>query len=104
MEIAVQLNCISYYHNTKAIYASGEILESRILEPNHKNIHHFQTAPKGEKINLKCTEKTFAEVSTVLQDKIVKFHICKVEIPNDFQKGFKFVFDSAESCAILQEN
>ena len=104
MEVAVQVINFAYYHSSKAAYISAEVLERRIIDTQHQNIHHFQTALKGEKINLKCSNKNYGELFKVLEDRILKFKVSSVELPKDCKQGFKFVFDSVEPCAILVGN
>ena len=104
MDIAVQVISVAYYHTSKSTFISAEVLEKRVINLKHTNIHHFETVQKGEKINLKCTDKSYSELAPVLSDRILKFRITSVELPKDCKQGFKFIFDSAEPCAILAEN
>ena len=104
MEVAVQVINIAYYHSSKAAYISAEVLEKRITDKQHPNIHHFQTAQKGERINLKCANKSYSELFEVLENRILKFTVSSIELPKDCKQGFKFIFDSVEPCAILVGN
>ena len=104
MEIAVQVISVAYYHSSKSTFISAEVLEKRVTDLKHGNIHHFQTVQKGEKINLKCSDKSYSELAPTLADRILKFRVSSVELPKDCKQGFKFIFDSVEPCAILVGN
>ena len=104
MDIAVQVISVAYYHSSKSTFISAEVLERKVTNQKHSNIHHFETVQKGEKISLKCTNKSYSELAPVLTDRILKFGINSVELPKDCKQGFKFIFDSVEPCAILAEN
>ena len=105
MNIAAQVTNFSFYHNSKAIYVTADVLEKQITAQScHQNYPHFKTVNKGDKINLNCIEENYSDILELLLNRILIFNIILVENPRDNKQGFKFVFRKVESCAILPEN
>ena len=102
MEIIVELNSFSYYHSSRIIYITGEILEFDIIEKSSTNC--FANIEKGQKLNFKSSKIDIEKIIGVLTNKIVFLKVTNLEEPRDSRQSAKFIFDSIKKCAILPEN
>ena len=103
MELVVELNSFSFYHKSKVLYITAEILDFKILEKNLE-CNYFTNIEKGLKINLKSCKNNTDEISKILTEKIVFINVTEIEEPRDSRQSLKYIFNSIKKCAILPEN
>ena len=103
MEIVVELNSFSFYHKSKVLYITAEILDFKLSEKSLDS-NYFQNIEKGIKINLKSGKNSTDEISKILTEKIVFLNVTEIEEPRDSRQSIKYIFNSIKKCAILPEN
>lgn len=102
MEIAVNVQSVSYYHSSKTLYSTVEVFEKRILEENSLHINYFKVVEIQQKINLIYKGEDVLTVLNKLSDRVLKINISGVEQAKDPTKGVKFIIRKVTKCELLQ--
>jgi hypothetical protein len=104
MDLIIKLDSYSFYHSNNALYATGVILEKRILDVSHPNFLQFQGLVDGQKLNLKYTKSDSLKLLQNLSKLVLKFKIIGIEQTQQKlnTSSIKYIFESAEKCDILK--
>jgi hypothetical protein len=102
MEIVVQIQSFSFYHESKAIYITGDALQTSIKDSNHPDIFRFKSLKPGQKLSFKSKTVDFADIVETLAERIVYITVAAVELSRDCKNptGPKLIFDTVKSCDI----
>ena len=103
MDLVVELNSFSFYHKSKALYITAEILDFKISEKSLES-NYFPNIEKGLKISLKSVKNNTEEISKILTEKIVFLNVTEIEEPRDSRQSIKYIFNTVKKCAISPEN
>jgi len=107
MDLAAEVHNFAFYHPSKSVYCTVEIVQKKITNTNHPNYNQFNALVKGQKIGLKYVSDRPREILEVLHNRIVKFAVTSVDIPKTNSRcnqTVKYIFDTVELCDILGEN
>jgi hypothetical protein len=106
MEIVVQLQSFSFYHESKTTYISGDALQLSIKEPNHPDIFRFKSIKPGQKLSFKTKDINFQDIVKTLSERIVYIKVVAVEVNRDSKNPSapKLIFDTIKSCDISPAN
>ena len=103
MEIAVNAQSVSFYHNSETLYATVEVYEKKILDEKHTCINYFNTVRLQQKVNLIYRGSDVLEVLQQLFNRVIRIRIDSVEQPKDPTKGIKYIISGIEKCVLLRE-
>jgi hypothetical protein len=106
MEIVVQIQSFSFYHESKTIYLTGDALQLVIKENNHPDLFRFKTLKTGQKLSFKSKTVDFIEVVKTLTERVIFIKVVGVELSRDCKNPTapKLIFDSLKSCDISAAN
>ena len=103
MEIAVHVQSVSFYHQSRALYSTVEVFEKKIITDDHNLTSYFHTVEQQQRIQLIYKGPEVLDFLQKLSKRVVRVKVSGIDLSKDPNKqGFKFVIESIKQCALLQ--